>query len=302
MKLEFIKIDQILNNTLLKSDTIYFDGFYISDSSLKIIYQISHWKYITFNYWTFYFEDTKTNENEILIKNKFKEIIFFSWKCFKLYPKVNFEEDQNYELHNSDIKDFIFFFKDTTFENNFKIEFNDSFNYSNVIIDSSNFIKLLNKSDTEISDILNINERYSGFSKNILDKINGIDHIEIQTYLNNYAIETSKLGESKFNCYLTPTFDSSFELCALPSFRRKSFNIDLAVEFKVNNEYFIYIGEIGFYKYLMMNSKNDTAELFDRYSFKKLNLGFVAHSLDFTFIYYYEYDNDLILSSIISWN
>ena len=162
-------------------------------------------------------------------------------------------------------------------------------------------IKLVNKRDTEISDILNSNEKYSKFGMNFLDKINWIDHIEIQTYLNNYAIETSKLGESKLNWYLTSTFDSSFELSALPSSHRKSFNIWNAVEFKVNDEYFIYIGEIGVNKYLMMNSRDETAELFDENNFKTLNLDFVAHSLDFTFIIYYKFDRDWIIFKFSSW-
>ena len=243
-------------------------------------------------------------KKELLIKNKFKRIKFSDWKCCKLYPKVNFEEDQNYELHDSNINDFIIhFFKDTTFENNFLIEFDDSFNYPDVSIDSSNLIKLLNTSDTEITDILNSNERYSKFSENILDKINWIDHIEIQTYLNNYTIETSKLGESKFNWYLTSTFDSSFEISASPLFHRKSFSIWNAVEFKVNDEYFIYIGEIRYKTYLMMNSRDETAELFDEDSLKILNLDFVIHSLDFAFIYNdYRDALEIILSKLICHN
>ena len=129
MKLEFIKIDQIFNNTLFISESIYFHDYYISDNSLKVICQNSDWEKIRFKNWTFYFEDTKTNEDEVFIKkNKFKYVIFEEWKCSKLNSKVNFEEDQSYELHHSDLKDFIInFFKDTTFENNFKIIFDSSF-------------------------------------------------------------------------------------------------------------------------------------------------------------------------------
>ena len=300
MELEFIKSDKILNNTLFKAKYIKFYNYYISDSSLKVICQNSYWEDLRFLLWTFYFEDTETNENEVFIKNKFKSIYFNGWKCCKLLSRVKSEEDQNYELHHSDIKDFIInFFKDTTFEDNFKIIFDSSFNYSDVTINSSNLTKLLNKSDAEISDILNINERYSKFNEHILDKINGIDHIEIQTYLNNYAIEISKLGESKFNWYSTSTFDSSFELSTLSSFHWKSFDIWSAIEFKVNNEYFIYFGEIRKFriiglehKYLMMiNSRDEIVELFDEDSLKKLNLDFVAYSLDFTFIHN-KYDKD----------
>ena len=222
MKLEFIKIDQILNNTLFGSYTIYFNNFYISDSSLKIICQNSDWYEIWLFDWTFYFEDTKTNEKNKLIKNKFKRVYFDKWKCCKLYYKVNFEEDQNYELHHSDLKDFIInFFKDTTFKNNFEIDFHNSFNYPHVTIDNSNLIKLLNKSDNDISDILNSNERYSEFAGDVLDRINGIDHIETQTYLNNYTIETSKLGESKFNWYLTSILTARLSYPRYPHFIEK---------------------------------------------------------------------------------
>ena len=195
MKLEFIKIDKIFNNTLFKANIfICFFYFYISDNSLKVIFQNSDWYVIQFFKWTFYFEDTNTNENELFIKNKFKNIYFNEWKCCKLCSKVNSEEDQNYELHHSDITDFIIkFFKDTTFENYFEIEFDRSFNYPNWKIDNLYLIKLLIKSDAEVSDILNRNEIYSQFSDNILNKINGIDHIEIQTYLNSYAIKIFKL-------------------------------------------------------------------------------------------------------------
>ena len=254
-------------------------------SSFKIIYKNSDWEDVRFKRWIFYFEDAKANENGLLIKNKFKYIEFDGWKCYKLYSKVNFEGNQSYKLHDSNINDFfINFFKDVAFENSIKIKFDNSFNYSDIIIDNSDLIKLLNKSDIEISDIFNRHKRYSEFNDDILYKITKIDHIEIQTYLNSYAIETSKLGESKFNWFLTSTFDSSFELSVLPSFHRKNFNIWSAAEFKVNDEYFIYIGEIGYNKYLMMNSKDETAELFDENSFFKLNLDFVAHFLDFTFI------------------
>ena len=300
MILEFIKIDKILNNTLFKAKyDINFHNYYISDGSIKIFYQNPHLNWIYFRYWTFYFEDTKRNEEELLIKNEFYFIKFDVWNCCKLYSKVNFEENYNYELHDSDITDFIInFFKDTTFENYFEIMFDDSFNYPNVAINSSNFIKLLNKSDTEISDILKSNLIFSEFNNYSLDKLTGIDHIEIHTYLNNYTIDISKLGNFKFNCYLTSTSDSSFEIPALPSFRRKSFGINWKlVEFKVNDEYFIYIGEIPF-KYLMMNSRNETAELFDRYSFEQLNLDFVARSLGFTFIT--DYDRDRIIFKFIS--
>ena len=175
------------------------------------------------------------------------------------------------------------------------------FNYSYATIDSSNLTKLLNKSETEISDILNSNERYSQFNVYIFDILMEIDHIEIQTYLNNYSIEISKLGESKFNCYSTSTFDSSFELSALPSFHRKSFNIWSAVEFKVNDEFFIYIGDIGFRdkNYLMMNSRDKTVKLF--YDFKKLNLDFAAHSIDFTLIKKFIYDKDCRIFKFSSW-
>ena len=110
MELEIIKIDRILNNTLFRVKDIYFDDYYISDSSLKIIYQNSHWSEIEFENWTFYFEDTETNENEVFIKNKFKSIQFNKWKCCKLCCEVNFEENQNYELHDSDLKNFIIIF------------------------------------------------------------------------------------------------------------------------------------------------------------------------------------------------
>ena len=295
MELEFIKIDQILNITLFKAEHIYFHNYYISDSSFKIICQNSYWDGILFRKWTFYYEETKGNENEVFIKNKFKSIYFRGWKCRKLCSKVKFDKDQNYELHDSNIKDFIMnFFKDTTFENKFEIEFNDSFNYPEWKIDNSYLTKLLNKGYTEISGILNRSKRYSEFSNNILGKINGIDHIEIQTYLNNYAIKISKLGESKFNCYLTSPFDSSFELSRLSSFHRKSFEIWKAVEFNVDDEIFIYIGDTGYYKYFLMNSRDETAELFDWNSFNNLNLDFVAHSLNITFIRVNDYYRDFL--------
>ena len=51
----------------------------------------------------------------------------------------------------------------------------------------------------------------------------------------------------------------------------------------------------------MMNSKKETAELFEGNSFDKLNLDFVAHSLNFTFIKYSFYGRDWILFNISSW-
>ena len=195
--------------------------------------------------------------------------------------------DETYELYQLDIYQFIYnFLNIEDLEHKFTIKFSKSFDGPNITYDNSNLKKILGNKQGEILNIYNLNNSYIQFGDGIHNKINIIDHIELHTYEYYYEIECLKEDMSKYKCTIVSNqenYDDEYS-SSLSLFHRQDIHIQYFVEFKVNNDFIVAIAEFSNDKYIMMNSRDRTAEFFNDFMFEKLNLDFVASSIEFTFI------------------
>ena len=149
-------------------------------------------------------------------------------------------------------------------EHKFIIKFRNSFNGPNISYDNSELKKILGNKLGEILNIYNINNNYIKFGDGIHNKINKIDHVELHTYEYYYEIECLNEDMSKFKCTIVSNqenYEDEYS-SSLSLFHKQDIHILYFVEFNVNNDFIVAIAEFSNDKYIMMNSRDRTAEFF----------------------------------------